>query len=73
MCICVYIYVHIHIHIYFREFPCSRIRVHALLAAFKACENRWQTPLLQKAFKVVLVLVKIEAYTQSACEVVVLQ
>lgn len=66
-------YIHTYPYMYFREFPCSCIRVHALLAAFKACEIRWQTTVLQKAFKAILVLVKTGAYTQSACKVVVLQ
>lgn len=71
----VYIYTHLFTYIYFREFPCSCMKVHvfssikehALLAAFRVCENSWQTTLLQKALKIILVLAKTGAYTQSAC------
>lgn len=46
---------------------CFLLQEHALLAAFRVCENSWQTTLLQKALKIILVLVKTGAYTQSAC------
>lgn len=67
--------MHTYSYIYFRAFPCLCIKVHVffsikvytLLAAFRVYDDSWQTTLLQKAFKIILVLVKIGAYTQSAC------
>lgn len=57
-----YIYKYICIHIS----GSFKYKEHDLLAAFRVSENSWQTTLLQKAFKIIVVLVNIGVYPQSA-------